>query len=154
MATRKRSESGTKRQYKGKCLTMYESIFKGEDLMASNPNFWSELFLIKPTVSHIENEISRLNEETILLCKQNINSLVSHCIDALSDENAYRIVYSMQTLSAVLFSLYKKANHNEKAFNFIDISFGLENIEERMTTLLQHINIFLTGKYTFYKKFV
>ncbi|KAJ8670612.1 hypothetical protein QAD02_001871 [Eretmocerus hayati] len=148
MAARKRSESGTKRQYRGKCIAMYDSIFKGEDLIASNPNFWSELFLIKPSIAHIENEIARLNEESLAQCKQNINLLVSHCIDALNDENAYRIVYSMQTLSAILQSMYRKVNHNDKSLDFVDTAFGHTNIEERMTTLIQYSHLYLTGEYS------
>ncbi|XP_014212015.1 UPF0668 protein C10orf76 homolog [Copidosoma floridanum] len=148
MATRKRSESGAKRQYRGKFYTMYESLFRGEELTVSNPNYWNELFLIKPIVSHIDSEILKLNEEMFCQCKRNLNLLVSHCIDALGDENAYRIVYSMQTLSAVLFALYKKANQNDKSFDFIDVTFGDENVEERMTVFIQHSNIFLNGEYS------
>lgn len=51
MAMRKRSGSGSKRQHKGKLVPIYESFFKGEDLTLAHPNFWNELFLIKPMVS-------------------------------------------------------------------------------------------------------
>lgn len=50
MAMRKRSGSGSKRQHKGKLVPIYESFFKGEDLTLAHPNFWNELFLIKPLV--------------------------------------------------------------------------------------------------------
>ena len=51
MAARRRSELTVKRQYKGKFVTMYENIFKGGNLTSAYPNFWNELFLIKPVVS-------------------------------------------------------------------------------------------------------
>lgn len=50
MAMRKRSGSGAKRQHKCKLVPIYESFFKGEDLTLAHPNFWNELFLIKPMV--------------------------------------------------------------------------------------------------------
>lgn len=53
MAMRKRSGSGSKRQHKGKLVPIYESFFKGEDLTLAHPNFWNELFLIKPMVSNL-----------------------------------------------------------------------------------------------------
>lgn len=148
MAARKRCESATKRQYKCKFVTMFESIFKGEDLIATNPNFWNELLLLKPLVSHIENEIARLSDEALNQCKNNINLLVFHCIDALGDDSAYRIIYSLLTLSAVLSSLYKRANCNESTFDFVDVAFKTDCVEERMTTLVQHSNVFLTGEYS------
>jgi hypothetical protein len=90
-----------------------------------------------------------MNNESIIQCKKNLNLLISECINALCDENAYRIVYSMQTLSTFLFCLYKKVNCNEKtAIDFLDMTFGFENIEEKITTFLQNANAFLTGKIT------
>lgn len=53
MAMRKRSGSGSKRQHKGKLVPIYESFFKGEDLTSAHPNFWNELFLIKPMVCYL-----------------------------------------------------------------------------------------------------
>ncbi|OXU25819.1 hypothetical protein TSAR_007528 [Trichomalopsis sarcophagae] len=147
MATTKGSDSISKRQYKGKFVTMYESLFRGEDVTVIYPNFWNELFLIKPIISHIENEILKLNDESLLQCKKNINLLVSHCIDSLADENAYRIVYSIQTLSVILSSLYKKVNQNENNLNLIETAFGAGNVDDRMAALIQHSNLFLTGEY-------
>lgn len=54
MAMRKRSGSGAKRQHKCKLVPIYESFFKGEDLTLAHPNFWNELFLIKPMVHILE----------------------------------------------------------------------------------------------------
>lgn len=52
MAMRKRSGSGSKRQYREKILLIYESFFKGDEPTLTNPHFWDELFLLKPKVSH------------------------------------------------------------------------------------------------------
>lgn len=52
MAMRKRSGSGSKRQYKEKVLLIYESFFKGDEPTLTNPHFWDELFLLRPKVSH------------------------------------------------------------------------------------------------------
>lgn len=147
MAMRKRSGSGSKRQHKGKLVPIYESFFKGEDLTSAHPNFWNELFLIKPMVSHIENEILHMTAEQLSASRENLNSLVSHCVDTLVDEHPFRVVYALQTLAAVIQSMYKKANQSEFGFNLIDILVGFDSAEQRMTTLMQHCNNFLTGEY-------
>ena len=104
-------------------------------------------------VSHIETEIMKLNEESLQHCKKNIKLLVFHCIQSLRDGNVYRVVYSIQTLSAVFFSLYKKVNNTENALNIVDIAFGLDNAEERMTMFIQYSNNILSGK-NFINKYV
>ncbi|XP_008551217.1 armadillo-like helical domain-containing protein 3 [Microplitis demolitor] len=147
MAMRKRSGSGSKRQHKGKLIPIYESLFKGEDLTSGHPNFWNEVFLIKPIVSHIESEILKMTVEQLLISKNNLNALVCHCIDTLIDEHPFRVVYALQTLAAVIQSIYKKASQNDCDFNFIDILIGLNETEQRMTTLMQHCNTFLRGEY-------
>ncbi|XP_057332001.1 armadillo-like helical domain-containing protein 3 [Microplitis mediator] len=147
MAMRKRSGSGSKRQHKGKLIPIYESLFKGEDLTSGHPNFWNEVFLIKPIVTHIESEILKMTVEQLLISKNNLNALVCHCIDTLIDEHPFRVVYALQTLAAVIQSIYKKASQNDCDFNFIDILIGLNETEQRMTTLMQHCNTFLRGEY-------
>ncbi|XP_015127642.1 armadillo-like helical domain-containing protein 3 [Diachasma alloeum] len=147
MAMRKRSGSGSKRQHKGKLVPIYESLFRGEDLTQSHPNFWNELFLIKPMVPQIEAEILRLSSDQLHTCKANLNSLVCHCVDTLVDEHPFRVVYALQTLAAVIQSMYKKASQIDSDFSLIDILVGLESAEQRMTTLMQHCNNFLTGEY-------
>ncbi|XP_012288870.1 UPF0668 protein C10orf76 homolog [Orussus abietinus] len=147
MAMRKRSGSGSKRQHKGKLVPIYESFFKGEDLTLAHPNFWNELFLIKPMVSHIENEILRMTSEQLNASKENLNALVCHCVDTLIDEHPFRVVYALQTLAAVIQSMYKKASQGDCSFNLIDILVGFDSAEQRMTTLMQHCNNFLTGDY-------
>ncbi|KAH0560266.1 armadillo-like helical domain-containing protein 3 [Cotesia glomerata] len=147
MAMRKRSGSGSKRQHKGKLIPIYESLFKGEDLTSGHPNFWNEVFLIKPIVPHIENEILKMSAEQLSTCKNNLNALVCHSIDTLIDEHPFRVVYALQTLAAVIQSIYKKASQNGCDFNLIDVLIGLKDAEERMTTLMQHCNTFLLGEY-------
>ncbi|XP_011684939.1 PREDICTED: UPF0668 protein C10orf76 homolog isoform X1 [Wasmannia auropunctata] len=147
MAMRKRSGSGAKRQHKCKLVPIYESFFKGEDLTLAHPNFWNELFLIKPMVPHIENEILHMTAEQLNASKENLNALVCHCVDTLVDEHPFRIVYALQTLAAVIQSMYKKANQGDYGFNLIDILVGFDSAEQRMTTLMQHCNNFLTGEY-------
>ena len=147
MAGKKR-EFGANRSYKGKLLTMYESLFRADDDSFIHSNFWNEFFLIKPEVSYIENEIIRLNEESLIKCKPRIRLLVSHCIEALGDDNGYRVVYAMHTLSAITFILYKKVNLNDKLYNFVDIAFGSENVQEKMTNFIHHSNNFITGEYS------
>ncbi|XP_039313643.1 armadillo-like helical domain-containing protein 3 isoform X3 [Solenopsis invicta] len=144
MAMRKRSGSGTKRQHKCKLVPIYESFFKGEDLTLAHPNFWNELFLIKPMIPHIENEILHMTSEQLNASKENLNALVCHCVDTLVDEHPFRIVYALQTLAAVIQSMYKKANQGDYGFNLIDILVGFDSAEQRMTTLMQHCNNFLT----------
>ncbi|XP_034943068.1 armadillo-like helical domain-containing protein 3 [Chelonus insularis] len=147
MAMRKRSGSGSKRQHKGKLIPIYESLFKGEDVTLGQPNFWNELFLIKPIVPHIESEILKMTMDQMTISKSNLNSLVGHCIDTLVDEHPFRVVYALQTLAAVIQSMYKKVSQNDFEFNLIDILVGLDVAEQRMTTLMQHCNNFLTGEY-------
>lgn len=144
---RKRSGSGSKRQHKGKLVPIYESFFKGEDLTLAHPNFWNELFLIKPLVPHIESEILRMSNDQLIISKNNINSLVSHCIDTLVDEHPFRVVYALQTLSSVIQSIYKKLNQHDIEFNLIDVLFGYDTAEKRMIILMRHCNNFLTGEY-------
>lgn len=147
MAMRKRSGSGSKRQHKGKLVPIYESFFKGEDLTLAHPNFWNELFLIKPMVPHIESEILHMTIEQLNASRENLNALVCHCVDTLVDEHPFRVVYALQTLAAVIQSMYKKASQGDCGFNLIDILVGFNSAEQRMTTLMQHCNNFLTGEY-------
>lgn len=87
----------------------------------------------------------RLTPEQLSICKQNLNSLVCHCVDTLVDEHPFRVVYALQTLAAVIQSMYKKASQNDCSFNLIDTLVGFDSAEKRMTTLMQHCNNFLTG---------
>lgn len=41
--------------------------------------------------------------------------------------------------------MYKKVSQGDYGFNLIDILVGFDSAEQRMTTLMQHCNNFLTG---------
>lgn len=86
-----------------------------------------------------------MTSEQLNASKENLNALVCHCVDTLVDEHPFRIVYALQTLAAVIQSMYKKANQGDYGFNLIDILVGFDSAEQRMTTLMQHCNNFLTG---------
>ncbi|XP_044738483.1 armadillo-like helical domain-containing protein 3 isoform X2 [Chrysoperla carnea] len=146
MTTRKRSGSGSKRQLKEKVVQIYESFLKGDDLEKTNPTFWDELFLLKPKVVNLENEIQKLNSDQLVALKENINSLFWHCIETLGHEHHIRVVYALQTLCALVNSIYKKTAM-ENGFDVINILMGFDVAEERMQLLLTHINVFLTGEF-------
>ncbi|XP_039282557.1 armadillo-like helical domain-containing protein 3 [Nilaparvata lugens] len=144
MISRKRSDSGSKRPLKEKVVQIYESFFKGEDLAARNPNFWDELFLLKPKPQQLEAEIMKLQGDQLLAIKDNMNMLFSQCIETLGHEHTIRVIYALQTLCAVVSSFYKKAL-GDCGFNVINILVGFDEAEERMRTLLYHCNNFLSG---------
>ncbi|XP_015524466.1 armadillo-like helical domain-containing protein 3 [Neodiprion pinetum] len=147
MAMRKRSGSGSKRQYREKILLIYESFFKGDEPTLANPHFWDELFLLKPKVAQIEAEILRLAVDQLSTVRENLNALVCHCVDTLAHEHHIRVVYALQTLSAVIQAMYKKADQGDCGFNLIDNLVGFNSAEQRMTTLMRHCNNFITGEY-------
>lgn len=144
MSTRKRSGSGSKRQLKEKVVQIYESFFKGEDLVKNNPTFWDEFFLLKPNVSHLEAEIHKIVPENLGVVKTNINLLFVQSIDTLGHEHNIRVVYAMQTLCALVHSVYKRATA-EIGFDIISLLVGFENAEEKMQQLLNHCYAFLSG---------
>ncbi|KAL1122959.1 hypothetical protein AAG570_003284 [Ranatra chinensis] len=144
MTSRKRSGSGSKRQLKEKIVQIYESFFKGEDLTRLNPNFWDELFLLKPKVNQLEGEILRLNEDQLMAAKENINALFVQCIDTLGHDHQLRVVYALQTLCTLISAIYKTSG--QCGFDVINILMGFDCAEERMRLLLDHCNSILNGE--------
>lgn len=144
MTSRKRSGSGSKRQLKEKVVQIYESFFKGEDLTNGNPNFWDELFLLKPKISHLEAEMQKISGDQLLAIKDNLNTLFAHCIETLGHEHNIRVVYALQTLCAIISSMYKKSS-GECGFDVINVMMGFDVAEQRMQLLLQHCNNLLNG---------
>ncbi|XP_065220858.1 armadillo-like helical domain-containing protein 3 [Planococcus citri] len=144
MALRKKSDSGSKRILKEKVVQIYERFFQGEDVLQDNPNFWDELFLLKPNIAHLEAEVQKLNGEQILQLKPHINRFFAECIKTLSHEHHIRILYALQTLSALTSSMYKKS-YGDCGFDIINILMGFDIAEKRMHQLLNHCNDFLVG---------
>ncbi|KAF5276242.1 hypothetical protein FQR65_LT04047 [Abscondita terminalis] len=144
MTTRKRSGSGSKRQLKEKIVQIYELFFKGDDLSKNNPSFWDEFFLLKPKISYFENEIQKLTIDQLTLVKDNLNILFSQCIEALNHEHNIRVGYALQTLCALVSSIYKKTTA-ESGLDVINLLMGFQVADEKMQELLNHCNHFLTG---------
>ncbi|XP_026277370.1 armadillo-like helical domain-containing protein 3 isoform X1 [Frankliniella occidentalis] len=146
MATRKRSGSGSKWQLKEKVVQMYECFFKGEDPTKTNSNFWDELFLLKPKVPQLEAEIQKLNIDQLLQLKENIHTLFHQCVETLSHGHHIRVVYALQTLCALIDSIYKKTS-GVSGFDIINTLMGFDQAELRMQGLMDHLNNFLSGEF-------
>lgn len=142
MATKKGATSGPKRQFKEKIVQIYETLFKGEALPSPNAQFWDEFFLLKPKTAYIDNEIQKMSQEQLFLAKTNINLLVTNCIEALTDSNNIRVVYALQTLCAIIHSIFRKATEVEQDVFCI----GFENSEDKVRRLLEACEEFLVGK--------
>ncbi|XP_052741104.1 armadillo-like helical domain-containing protein 3 isoform X2 [Bicyclus anynana] len=144
MATRKRSGSGSKRHLKEKVVQIYESFFRGEDLTSDNPTFWDEFFLLKPKIPQLEAEIHKLTVEQLNNLKDNINLLVVQCIDMLGQEHHIRLVYALQTFSAILTTMYQRAGQ-DPSINIKFILLGTDNANSKMQKLLEHCSTVLAG---------
>ncbi|XP_063362664.1 armadillo-like helical domain-containing protein 3 [Cydia amplana] len=143
MAMRKRSGSGSKRHLKEKVVQIYESFFRGEDLTSDNPTFWDEFFLLKPKIPQLEAEINKLSVEQLLNMKDNMNLLVAQCIEMLGQEHHIRLVYALQTLSALLMTMYQRLGAEPN--NVKTILIGSENADAKMQKLLEHCSSTLSG---------
>ncbi|XP_030765514.1 armadillo-like helical domain-containing protein 3 [Sitophilus oryzae] len=148
--SRKRSGSGSKRQFKEKVVQIYETILKGEDLASNNPLSWDEFFLLKPKVTNLENEIHKITFEQLQAAKLNLNELFTNCIEVLSQGNTIRAPYGLQTLCALLHGIFKKFSENQPASNVHAIEFlsGFDNYAENIQKLLEFCQTFLIGDYT------
>lgn len=78
-------------------------LFQGEDLTAGNPNFWDELFLLKPKIASMEAEIQKMSPGELIAAKENINKLFSQCVENLGFEHHIRIVYALQVYKLLPF---------------------------------------------------
>ncbi|XP_026496390.2 armadillo-like helical domain-containing protein 3 [Vanessa tameamea] len=144
MATRKRSGSGSKRHLKEKVVQIYESFFRGEDLTSDNPTFWDEFFLLKPKIPQLEAEIHKLSAEQLTNLKDNINLLVLQCIEMLGQEHHIRLVYALQTFSAILTTMYQRAGQ-DATLNIKTILLGTDTANAKMQKLLEHCSTVLSG---------
>ncbi|KAG7298693.1 hypothetical protein JYU34_017100 [Plutella xylostella] len=144
MSMRKRSGSGSKRHLKEKVVQIYESFFRGEDLTSDNPTFWDEFFLLKPKIPQLEAEIQKLSPEQLFNMKEQINLLVAQCIEMLGQEHHIRLVFALQTLSALLITMYQKAAQ-DPTLNLKAVLIGTEHANMRMQKLLEHCHTLLSG---------
>ncbi|XP_018578571.1 UPF0668 protein C10orf76 homolog [Anoplophora glabripennis] len=145
MGTRKRSGSGSKRQFKEKVVQIYECLLKGEDV-SQNELFWDEFFLLKPKVTNIENEIQKMSVEQLQTAKQNINLLYSHCIEVLDQQHNIRVAYGLLTLCALLHAIFKKALDTQ--IDVIEFLTGFDNLETNTQKLLNICQTYLEGEST------
>lgn len=144
MATRKRSGSGSKRHLKEKVVQIYESFFRGEDLTTDNATFWDEFFLLKPKIPQLEAEIHKLSLEQLMNMKDSINLLVSQCIDMLGQDHHIRLVYALQTLSALLITMYQRSSQDSN-INVKTILIGADNADCKMQKLFEYCSTILSG---------
>lgn len=148
MTTRKRSGSGSKRQFKEKVVQIYEGLLKGEDVSNQNILFWEEFFLLKPNITTLENEILKMSPEQLQIAKQNINLLLSQCIEILDQrdqQNSIRIAYGFLTLCVLLYSLFKKAM--EAQIDAMELFNGHDNFAVKLQKLLNICQNYLEGKF-------
>lgn len=143
MSAKKGAVSGPKRQFKEKIVQIYETLLKGETLPSCNTQFWNEFFLLKPKTGYVDSEIQKMSQEQLFLAKANLNLLVNSCIECLNDSNNIRVVYSMQTLCAVIHAIFRKSAEIESDMFLI----GFENSEEKVQVLLAACQGFLEGLY-------
>ncbi|ERL86513.1 armadillo-like helical domain-containing protein 3 [Dendroctonus ponderosae] len=150
MASRRRSGSGSKRQFKEKVVQIYETILKGEEIGPNNPLFWEEFFLLKPKLAVLEAEILKLSPEQLQLAKPNLNDLFAQCIAILADNASIRAAYGLQTLCGFLHTIFKKlgetqADNNVQAIEFLA---GFDSYVANIQKLLDFCHLFLEGEYT------
>ncbi|XP_057664352.1 armadillo-like helical domain-containing protein 3 [Diorhabda carinulata] len=143
MSARKRSGSGSKRQFKEKVVQIYECLLKGDDVSQQNTLFWEEFFLLKPKVATIENEIQKLSVEQLQIAKNNINLLFNQCIEILDQQNI-RAAYGLLTLCALLHSIFKKGLDSQ--IDAIEFLMGFENVALKTQKLLKICQSFLEGE--------
>ncbi|XP_030023646.1 armadillo-like helical domain-containing protein 3 [Manduca sexta] len=144
MATRKRSGSGSKRHLKEKVVQIYESFFRGEDLTTDNVTFWDEFFLLKPKIPQLEAELNKLSGEQLMNMKESMNLLVGQCIEMLGQEHHIRLVYALQTLSALLITMYQRVGQ-DPTINIKSILIGQEDADGKMQRLFEHCSTILSG---------
>nr|CAG4638292.1 EOG090X027A [Cyclestheria hislopi] len=145
MSTRKRSTSGSKKQFKEKILQIYEAFFRGEDQSLGNPNFWDEFFLLKSKPCYIEGEITKASAEQLALLKENINTLSSKCILTLGQDHHIRVTNSLQTLCAIVKALFTRATC-DVGFDILEFLVGCGAAEMQMQLLIEHCSDILSGE--------
>lgn len=136
--------SNQKMVLKEKVVQIYEAFFHGEDPSLSNPNFWDELFLLKVNTQFIESEIDKLSGESLNNLKDNFNLLFYRASQALTGENNIRKINALHTLCALIRGIFRKS-HGNCGFDVINILIGFDSAESVMQSLIESINVLLTG---------
>lgn len=112
----------------------------------TNPEneFWNEFFLLQPNVEVLEQEL--VNQPfTASKIKRNVNELFTRCIEILESDNPKRVYNAIQTLAALIYGIFKKANAEAgSGFDIINTLIGFDSAEENMKTLVSFCNKFLT----------
>ena len=158
--------SSKKTAFKEKIVQMYEVLLKGEDpLTVFGQQFWNEFFLLKPKVTHLEVEMTKLTANQFMACRLNLNRLFEECVTNLEcRDRPIRVVYSLQTLCGLVRAVFRKQQGSTSAtgsnsainggsdegggnigFDLINALVGFDNAENRMAELVGQINYFLTG---------
>ncbi|KAL1491560.1 hypothetical protein ABEB36_012138 [Hypothenemus hampei] len=146
MSSRKRSGSGSKRQFKEKVVQIYETILKGEELDNLS---WEEFFLLKPKLSNLECELLKITAEQLQVAKPNLNELFSQCIEILANNTSVRAAYGLQTLCGFLYAIFKKLADAQGTNHIQAIEFlsGFDNYAGNVQKLLDYCQLFLEGDY-------
>ncbi|XP_052565016.1 armadillo-like helical domain-containing protein 3 isoform X4 [Culex pipiens pallens] len=143
MSTRKRSGSGTK-QPKEKIVYIFESLFRGEDVVRGYNNFWNELFLITPpSLEILDTEIQQLDDLKMCAAKPNIILVVKKCIEMLDSDNPKRVNNSLITLSSLTFALCRKYSvTQETSENYLE--YVVAEAEDEIKSLIDKIKVLLS----------
>ncbi|XP_043208627.1 armadillo-like helical domain-containing protein 3 [Amphibalanus amphitrite] len=145
MASRLRPGS-QKKQIKEKIVQIYESFFKGEDVAAGNANFWDELFLLRPRVSVLESELTRLSSEQLSALKVPLNQLFARCVDVVREEHLLRAAHALQTLSGLVAGVCRQPRPGPQT-DAVDLLVGLDAAEREMGRLCGRCAELLAGLY-------
>lgn len=113
MASRKRSGSGSKRP-KEKVVYIYELLFRGEDPVNNNNEFWDSFFLLQPNVESLENELTKLSNDQLLLVKGNIKLLFVQSIQMLESGRCVFFKLNQLFVEKKIFSLVTRNSDYER----------------------------------------
>ncbi|RGB43093.1 hypothetical protein C1646_681681 [Rhizophagus diaphanus] len=129
---------GAKTILKEKFVEIYESFFKGNDPSIGQPNFWSELFLLKVNATYLTKCLSEISQDKLLAIKNNIGKLFLKSIEAMKEENTQRKINAMETLCVLLQGIFSK-RFNNFSFEVINLLTGLNNADTVFPQLVDTI---------------
>ncbi|CAB4429276.1 unnamed protein product [Rhizophagus irregularis] len=129
---------GAKTVLKEKFVEIYESFFKGNDPSIGQPNFWSELFLLKVNATYLMKCLSEISQDKLLAIKNNIGKLFLKSIEAMKEENTQRKINAMETLCVLLQGIFSK-RFNNFSFEVINLLTGLNNADTVFPQLVDTI---------------